>query len=75
MLSNAESAASRRSSSVSNKFLDCVRREIRRVVQDDTDFLAELGLECVQQPDRRVAVEVLFAGQKERFAAVADRTE
>ena len=55
--------------------MDRVRREIRRVVQDNVEFLTELGLECVQQPDRRIAGEVLLTRQKERLATVADRTQ
>ena len=38
---------------------------MRRIVQHDTEFLTELGLESVQQPDRRVAGEMLLARQKE----------
>ena len=44
-------------------------------VQDNAEFLTELGLECVRQPDRRIAVEILLARQKERLATVADRPQ
>ena len=35
----------------------------------------ELGLEGVQHPDRRVAAEVLLAGQKERLVGITVRTQ
>ena len=50
-------------------------REIRRVVQDNAEFLTELGLECVQQPDRCVAVEILLTRQEERLVSIAHRTQ
>ena len=55
--------------------VDIVRCEIRCVVQDDTDFLAELGLKRVQQPCRDVGGEVVFSFQKEGVTAGGDTAQ
>ena len=55
---------------------DVAADHIMNAVEAGPDrVLAELGLESVQQADRRVAVGVLLAGQKERLAGIADRAQ
>lgn len=56
-------------------FLDRFRREIRRIIQHDTGFLAELFLKSAQPPDRRFAVEVPLTWQEECLALIRNRTE
>ena len=52
-----------------------ISREIRGIAQNNTDLLAEFGLECVNETDHRVAVEILCTRQKEHFVRITDRTE
>lgn len=56
-------------------FLDGIGREIRRIVQHDADFLAELFLKCGEPANRRLAVEVSFTWQEERLAFIRNGTE
>lgn len=54
-----------------DELTDFLRSKVRRVIQDDTDFLPEFRLQCTEQVYRDVAVEVALAREKERLVLVA----
>ncbi|EMA46850.1 hypothetical protein C448_05643 [Halococcus morrhuae DSM 1307] len=57
---------------VIDEFVDSVRRKIRRVAQHDAEFLAELSLECIQQPNRETTRKIILARRVERLALIGD---
>ena len=60
---------------VFGELFDFVRRKIWRVVQHYAEFFAEFGLECIQQPYREIACEIILAWKIERLAVVSDSTQ